>query len=107
MSIIASENGWNVVEMERFSQTPLFSSEPRHGWTATAEDECGDRITLSRYDDETAWLADSFIRSNGFPVFVHGEGERYIAKRQADPWMQDLLDRAREIARFPHMKDKS
>jgi hypothetical protein len=36
-------------------------------------------------DPEDTWFADSRIGPNGFPYFIHGEGERSCSKQVAGP----------------------
>ena len=38
-------------------------------------------LAVSRWEDESQWLADAHVKANGFPVFVHGEGDRSCAKK--------------------------
>lgn len=54
--------------------------------TADVELVDGTHISFSRRDDEgdaVQWLADSLIRPDGFPDFIHGDGSRDCVKRAA------------------------
>lgn len=74
---------YRITEAHRISVPQLFSNRRREGWSATIEVTEG-TLSVSRFSDETHWLADSFISANGFPFFVHGEGARHCAKQPLD-----------------------
>lgn len=42
-------------------------------------------------DPEGMWLADSRIGPNGYPVFVHGEGDRVCDKQIAGPQIVEAI----------------
>ena len=50
-------------------------------------------MTFSHREDdpEGMWLADNRIGPNGFPVFVHGAGDRSCNKQIAGPQIVDAI----------------
>ena len=82
-----------IEKVRRFSKRPLFANEDRHGWSASFT--MGDAyISVSKYDDEAEWLADSaFNSSTGMPYFCHGEGDRSCAKQILSSDLAAILDK--------------
>lgn len=78
------------IEKHQKAYRPLFG-EPVPMRVAVVEfDIPGEGVTtmtFSQRDDDGGddWLADSRIGPNGFPVFIHGEGERSCSKQIAGP----------------------
>lgn len=53
-----------------------------HGpfWSAVVDID-GHTLSLSRYDCETTWLADSHYGPDAYPYFAHGPGSRCCLKQ--------------------------
>lgn len=49
-------------------------------------------MTFSNRADENIWLADSRIGPGGFPVFVHGQGDRSCSKQIAGPQIVEAIE---------------
>lgn len=70
---------------------PMFGGTPVDMTVATVEFHIpGEGVTVMTFshradDPEDMFLADSRIGPNGFPVFVHGEGDRTCSKQIAGP----------------------
>lgn len=86
---------------EKYETTyrPMFGGDPIPMAVAVVKfDIPGDGITTmtfsQRNDDggENLWLADSRIGPNGFPVFVHGVGERSCSKQIAGPEIVEAIE---------------
>jgi hypothetical protein len=79
-----------TIVREETAYWPLFGNAIAMT-TATVEfDVPGDGVTTMTFshredDPEGMWLADSRIGPNGFPVFVHGAGDRTCSKQIAGP----------------------
>lgn len=79
--------------VERF-QRPGFFGETGAEGVSVRVDAGPVSFWFSRLSDETYWVCDVLI-NDGFPVFVHGEGERTtVARTAGDPDLVALLDEA-------------
>jgi hypothetical protein len=82
-----------ILDIGRESVPQLFGPDSV-AWTATVALEDGSTLSLSRYDDELAYLADSLFGPDGYPHFSHGTGSRSCAKRAASDELSALLAQA-------------
>lgn len=89
-----------VLSMKRCERPTYFSdlgSASASFWSAVVQLDDGSELGLSQYDYEAPyWFADSLIGPNSFPHFVHGEGDRSCAKRNATAELEALLNAARD-----------
>lgn len=60
----------------------------------------GDFVSVSRYDNEPAWVVDSHFKPNGYAVFSNGTGSRCTRPRglKTDAPIVIALDEKRELA---------
>jgi len=66
------------------------------GWAAEITLEAGDRIIVSKYDDEQKWIADGFYAAScdWFPVYWNGEGSRCTLAKAPKADVQSALNAA-------------
>src|SRR5215831_7514516 len=66
------EGKMQISNLHRF-RSSYYGAE---GWAAEITLEAGDRIIVSKYDDEQKWIADGFYAAScdWFPVYWTGEG---------------------------------
>lgn len=87
-----------VTEKHEKHYYPMFGGEPIPMAVAVVKfDVPGDGVTTVTFsqrndDPEGVWCADSRIGPNGFPVFVHGEGERTCSKQIANPEIVAIIE---------------
>jgi len=85
-----------VISREDTAYWPLFGNAIAMTEAVVEFDIPGEGVTTMtlthREDDpEGVWCADSRIGPNGFPVFVHGRGERSCSKQVASPELVSLI----------------
>lgn len=86
-------NGWKVdnAQTAEISRS-FFRHDPQPCRVVQLRHEGGDWMTVSRFHDEDVWLADSYVRANGFPVFSHGMGDRSCSKQVVAAYVAGWLD---------------
>lgn len=85
--------GWRVTETTTEQQSrDLAGYRPEPCRVARlSHQRSGLSLWVSRYPDETCWLADAVFTAEG-PVFNHGTGARNTGKRTLEPGLAALLD---------------
>lgn len=81
----------------------ILNSDRQPAHTATIQFSNGDWVSISRYHDESGWVADAAFRANGFPVFSNGTGTRCGVGRCLT---DDEIIRTLNIAASKHILDK-
>ena len=84
-----------VIELKRHQEPGLFGMELIGLYAQlkiAVEGEEAETQFLSRLVDETHWIIDSRFKANGFPVWSHGFGARYLRCHTINAELSDGLD---------------
>lgn len=82
-----------ITGMVESTYRPLFTSTDVPMWVATVE-AADHTFTFSHRLDDPAlvWYADCLILPSGMPAFVHGDGDRLVAKSRASEELEKRLN---------------
>lgn len=76
---------FTIQDMQRTTENRgLLSRDMQEIVTATIKVADHGTYFVSRWHDETAWVADAHIGDNGFPHYSHNTGSRITALRGFD-----------------------
>lgn len=91
-TILPLTRDFSISDLHRFTS----SYYSRSGWAADVTTASGDRLVVSKYDDETEWVADGFYRAeqSWFPVYWNGEGSRCTLLKAPTSAIQAALNDA-------------
>jgi hypothetical protein len=83
-----------VVTKLGYDTASCLFADPVTGLRVETVDATGTVIHWSRLPGEDFWAADALVRGGHYPVFVNGNGARYLRLRIAPPQVAAILDAA-------------